>query len=137
MTGADGPDSTEDSGVAAGAAPAELWTSLCSCRDKFPGFLAGGRCPHRAGRRSAVEQIVASRATDHGGNRESEQLLRVGADRGVVPQIMEEFVMVRWCRRCSSCGYGRLCDHAATWCSEQWKYLRFSLSQESVDIPAV
>ena len=49
-----GPDSTEDSGVAAGAAPAELWTLL-----------------------------VASRATDHGGNRESAQLLRVGADRGV------------------------------------------------------
>ena len=27
--------------------------------------------------------IVASRATDHGGNRESAQLLRVGADRGI------------------------------------------------------
>ena len=58
------------------------------------------------------------RATDHGGNREGEQLLRFGADRGVVPQIMEEIV-VRRCRRCSSCGYGRPCDHAATWGSEQ------------------
>ena len=38
---------------------------------------------------SAVEQIVASRATDHGGNHGSEQLLRFGADRGIVPQIME------------------------------------------------
>ena len=67
---------------------------------------------------SAVGQIVASRATDHGGNREGEQLLRFGADRGVVPQIMEEIEMVRRCRRCSSCGYGRPCDHAATWGSD-------------------
>ena len=90
-TGADGPDSTADGGVAAGAAPAEL-----------------------------CDVIVASRATDHGGNRESAQLLRVGADRGVschrswkkslkcstamrsrswrlVPQIMEEIVDVIHC----------------------------------------
>ena len=47
----------------------------------------------------------ASRATDYGGNREGEQLLRFGADRGVVPQIMEEIVMVRRCRRCSDVGF--------------------------------
>ena len=55
---------------------------------------ASGATGHGGNHRSdsAVEQIVASRAADHG-----------------------EFVMVRWCRRCSSCGYGRLCDHAVTW----------------------
>ena len=77
-TGADGPDSTEDSGVAAGAAPAELWTSLCSCRDKFPGFPAGGDrgvVPQimeeivKVNSFHELEQIVASRATDHGRNR--------------------------------------------------------------------
>ena len=56
----------------------------------------GRLCAHAetSSRVSRQVAIVASRATDHGGNRESEQLLRVGADRGVVPQIMEEIVKV-------------------------------------------
>ena len=46
-------------------------------------------------------------ATDHGEIVKAIQLARCGADRGIVPQIMEEFVKViqlsRWrCRRCSS-----------------------------------
>ena len=79
-TGADGPDSTEASGVAAGAAPAELWTSLCSCWHLVPQIMEE---IVKVNSFYEVEQIVASRATDHGGNRESEQLLRGGADRGV------------------------------------------------------
>ena len=81
------------------------WSMSLLCRSSF-------------GASRATDHRGASRATDHGGNREGEQLLRFGADRGVVPQIMEEIV-VRRCRRCSSCGYGRPCDHAATWGSEQ------------------
>ena len=68
-TGADGPDSTADGGVAAGAAPAELWMSLCSCRDKFPGFPAVMEEIVKVHSFYELEQIVASRATDHGRNR--------------------------------------------------------------------
>ena len=56
---------TADSGVAAGAAPAELWTSLCSCRDKFPGFPAIMEEIVKVHSFYELEQIVASRATDH------------------------------------------------------------------------
>ena len=46
------------------------------------------------------------------------QLARCGADRGVMPQIIEIVEVIqlaRWrCRRCSSCGFGRPYDHAAT-----------------------
>ena len=38
-----------------------------------------------------VEQIVAG-ATDHGGNCGGVSVVRRGADRGIVPQIMEEIV---------------------------------------------
>ena len=75
-----GPDSTEDSGVAAGAAPAELWTLLVEEIVKVHSFYE-------------LEQIVASRATDHGRNRRSVSACAMRSRSWrLVPQIMEEIV---------------------------------------------
>ena len=43
----------------------------------------------------------------------TEVIQLLGRSWRLVPQIMEEIG-----RRCSSCGYGRPCDHAATWGSD-------------------
>ena len=41
----DGPDNAELPGGAAGAVPARLWSSLCSCSDKFPAVPGRGSDP--------------------------------------------------------------------------------------------
>ena len=47
----DGPDDAELPGGAAGAVPTRLWTSLCSCSDKFPASPGTGfRSVHRQDR---------------------------------------------------------------------------------------
>ena len=81
---------------------------------------------------SAVEQIVASRATDHGGNHGSDSAVeQIVASRATDHGRIRDGSVVLQMQ------FLRLCDHAVTWGSEQRKYLRFSSSQESVDIPAV
>ena len=40
-----GPDNAELPGGAAGTVPARLWTSLCSCSDKFPAVPGRGSDP--------------------------------------------------------------------------------------------
>ena len=41
LTGAHGSDTAENCGGAEDAALLRLWTSLCSCSDKFPGLPGG------------------------------------------------------------------------------------------------